>query len=49
MLVVTGAGMPAGASGWMEVVVGILLNLSVLVLVSVVAILWASRRRSNGS
>lgn len=48
MFVVTGARMPEGASGWMEVVVGVLLNLSVLVLISCVAILWVSRRRSTG-
>lgn len=48
MFVVTGAGMPEGASAWMEVVVGVLLNVSVLVLVSCVAILWVSRRRSSG-
>jgi hypothetical protein len=45
MFVVTGAGMPEGASGWMELIVGVLLNVSVLVLVSCVAILWVSRRR----
>jgi hypothetical protein len=44
--VVTGAAMPAGASAWMEVVVGILLNVSLLVLVSCLVILWVSRRQS---
>lgn len=48
MFVVTGAGMPGGASRWMEVVVGALLNLSALVLVSCAAILWVSRDRSDG-
>jgi len=48
MFVVTGAGMPEGASGWMEVVVGVLLNLSILVLISCVAILWVSRGESAG-
>ncbi len=46
MFVVTGAAMPAGASAWMEVVVGILLNVSLLVLVSCLVILWVSRRQS---
>ena len=32
MFVVTGAGMPDGAAGWMEAVVGVLLNLSTLVI-----------------
>jgi hypothetical protein len=48
MFVVTGAGMPEGASPWMEGVVAVLLNLSALVLVSCAVILWVSHERSEG-
>lgn len=48
MFVVTGAGMPAGASSWMEGIVAVLLNLSALVIVFCAMILWVSRERSEG-
>jgi len=48
MFVVTGARMPEGASPWMEVVVGALLNVSALVMVSCAIILWVSRGGSKG-
>lgn len=48
LLVVTGAAMPPGAAGWMEVVVGILLNLSILVMAACVLIFRASRREPEG-
>src|ERR1041384_6684980 len=48
MFVVTGSGMPGGASPWMEGIVAILLNLSALVLVWCGVILWVSRERSQG-
>ena len=47
MFIVSGAGMPEGAAQWMEVVVGVLLNLSALVLVACVTILWASRKQAE--
>jgi hypothetical protein len=43
MAMVTGASMPPGAARWMEVVVAVLLNLSALILVACVLILWALR------
>jgi hypothetical protein len=45
MFFVSGASMPAGATPWMEGVVAVLLNLSALVLVMCVLILWALRTR----
>ena len=48
MFVVTGSGMPEGASRWMEGIVAVLLNLSGLVVVSCALILWASHERSEG-
>jgi hypothetical protein len=47
MMIVTGSGMPEGAAGWMEVVVGVLLNLSALVIAACVGLMWVSRRRSE--
>jgi len=44
MFFVHGEGMPAGAAAWMETVVAVLLNLSGLVIVMCVLILWALRR-----
>lgn len=43
MFVVTGAGMPAGAVPWMEAIVAILLNVSILVVLGCGLILWHSR------
>ena len=48
MFIVSGSGMPGGASPWMEGIVAILLNLSALVLVWCGVILWVSRERSQG-
>lgn len=45
MFVVTGSGMPDGAAGWTEAVVGVLLNLSALVIVACVGLMWVSRKR----
>jgi len=47
MFVVTGAVMPGGASPWMETIVAILLNVSLLVLVGCALILWPSRSASG--
>jgi hypothetical protein len=44
MFLVSGASMPAGAAPWMEAVVAILLNLSALIIVMCVLILWAVLR-----
>lgn len=44
MFSVTGASMPPGAATWMEVVVGVLLNLSILIIIACVLILWALRK-----
>src|SRR5262245_10265849 len=49
MFTVHGAAMPAGAAPWMEGVVFVLLNLSILILVMCVLILWAIGRRGPGS
>lgn len=43
MFVVSGATMPSGAVPWMETVVVILLNVSILVIVGCALILWHSR------
>jgi hydroxylaminobenzene mutase len=43
MFMVSGAAMPAGALPWMEAVVTVLLNLSILVLAGCGMILWQSR------
>ena len=43
MFIVTGASMPGGAAPWMETVVAVLLNLSLLVIVMCLLILWALR------
>lgn len=43
MFIVTGASMPGGAAPWMEAVVAVLLNLSLLVIVMCLLILWALR------
>jgi (hydroxyamino)benzene mutase len=45
MFIVSGASMPAGAAPWMETVVAVLLNLSLLVIVMCLLILWALRRK----
>ena len=45
MMIVSGSSMPDGAAPWMELVVKILLNLSILVIVMCVLILWALRKK----
>ena len=49
MMVVSGGSMPGGAAAWMEGVVAVLLNLSILVIVMCVLILWALRRKNGES
>jgi hypothetical protein len=49
MMVVSGGSMPGGAAPWMEGVVAVLLNLSILVIVMCVLILWALRRKNGES
>ena len=44
MFIVTGHSMPGGAAPWMEGVVAVLLNVSALVIVMCVLILWAALR-----
>ncbi|HJQ83304.1 MAG TPA: hypothetical protein VKA21_04465 [Candidatus Binatia bacterium] len=44
MFLVHGASMPAGAAPWMETVVLVLLNLSMLIIVMCVLIVWAASR-----
>ncbi len=44
MMLVTGGSMPAGAARWMEAVVAVLLNLSILIVVMCVLILVAARQ-----
>ncbi len=41
MFIVNGASMPGGAAPWMEGVVAVLLNVSALIVVMCVLILWA--------
>jgi hypothetical protein len=45
MFLVHGGAMPEGAAPWMENVVAVLLNLSLLVLVTCLLILWSLRQR----
>jgi (hydroxyamino)benzene mutase len=45
MFIVHGAMMPGGAAPWMETIVAVLLNLSILVVVMCLLVLWALRRR----
>lgn len=48
MFIVNGASMPEGAAPWMETTVAILLNVSILVIVMSLLILWAAlKRREN--
>ena len=52
MFTVHGASMPGGAAPWMEAVVAILLNLTILIVVMCLLILralWQSRRRSRAA
>lgn len=44
MFIVNGASMPGGAASWMEGTVAVLLNLSILVIVMCVLILWSVRK-----
>jgi hypothetical protein len=43
MFIVNGASMPPGATAWMEGIVAVLLNLSLLVVLMCLLILWALR------
>lgn len=45
MFIVNGKSMAAGAAPWMEGTVAVLLNLSILVIVMCVLILWALRKK----
>jgi len=45
MFTVHGASMPGGAAPWMEAVVAILLNLTILIVVMCLLILWTPRKR----
>lgn len=45
MFIVNGAAMPGGAAPWMETTVAILLNISILVIVMALLILWAVLRK----
>jgi len=45
MFMVNGSRMPGGAAPWMETIVAILLNISILVIVMCVLILWAACRK----
>ncbi|HXS76683.1 MAG TPA: hypothetical protein VN753_10940 [Terracidiphilus sp.] len=47
MMVVSGSSMPGGATPWMELIVKILLQVSILVMVMCLLILWALRRKSR--
>ena len=45
MFIVNGASMPEGAAPWMETTVAILLNVSILVIVMSLLILWAALKK----
>ena len=48
MFIVNGASMPDGAAPWMETTVAVLLNVSILVVVMCLLILWAvAKKRVN--
>jgi hypothetical protein len=47
MFIVNGASMPGGATPWMEGTVAVLLNLSVLVIVMCLLILWSLRKKRD--
>lgn len=47
MFSVSGADMPEGAAGWMNVLVMILINLSMLVMVTCAIILWCARKSAR--
>lgn len=47
MFIVNGASMPGGAAPWMEGTVAVLLNVSILVVVMCVLILWAAARKQD--
>lgn len=47
MFLVNGASMPGGAAPWMETTVAILLNLSILVIVMCLLILWSVRKKKE--
>jgi hypothetical protein len=48
MMIVSGASMPDGATPTMELIVKVLLNLSMLVIVMCLLILWALRKKTAG-
>ena len=48
MFIVNGASMPGGAAPWMEGTVAVLLNISILVVVMSVLILWAAAKKQDG-
>jgi hydroxylaminobenzene mutase len=45
MFIVNGGSMPGGAAPWMEATVAVLLNLSVLVIVMCLLVLWSVRKK----
>ena len=47
MMIVSGASMPGGATPTMELIVKILLNLSLLLIVMCLLMLWALRKKST--
>ena len=47
MFIVNGAAMPGGAARWMEGTVAVLLNISILVVVMCLLILWAAARKQD--
>jgi len=49
MFIVNGSSMPGGAAPWMEGTVAVLLNLSILVIVMCVLILWALAKTRKSS
>lgn len=49
MFIVNGASMPGGAAPWMEGTVAVLLNVSILVIVMCLLILWALAKRRRES
>ena len=49
MMVVSGSSMPGGATPWMELIVKILLQVSTLVMVMCLLILWALKKSNKSS
>jgi (hydroxyamino)benzene mutase len=50
MFIVNGSAMPSGAARWQEAIVAVLLNLSILIVVMGILVLWAlyARRKTAG-